>query len=298
MQIEKCAVFMPYSYYQPTQQPATRKSKLKTLAKQIPLPFTVLALLIFTSPIHLAAAQPTISMVDVKTFDPQTFRFPGGQAFNYRPGIVTVSQGGTVQFVDRGFEPHTVTSYTIKMDLPFEGVIISIPIPDGTFDSGIATPIESGETWTLDTGSLAPGDYKYFCQFHPWMQAALRVVSDPSSKTATVNMDHAIGKNNDQFFSGSASWGFLPRQLQSKAGSSVAVTNKGIVPHTFTSYTMKIPVVVGGHTLMIPVPDGTFDSGTVLASGSYTLTTSGLSPGTYKYFCAIHPWMQASLTLS
>lgn len=267
------------------------------LARIIPA-ISIIATILFASPVNAAGTQASISINDVAHFNPTTFNFPGASAFDFRPGTATVSQGGTVTWTDNGYDQHTVTSYTTKITVSFEGVNVLIPVPDGQFDSGIVAPIQSGQSWTLDTSAakLTPGDYHYFCQIHPWMQALLHVVSGTSHPTANVNIDHHQGSTG-QFFSGSASWGFLPRDLQVKKGTQVTVTNNGILPHTFSSYTIAIPFTEGFKTIIIPISDGVFNE-TLVPGQSWTLDTTTLNPGTYTYACLFHPWMKGSLTVS
>jgi plastocyanin len=257
---------------------------------------SILATLLFATPVNAASTQATISIADVAHFNPTTFNFPGAGAFNFRPGTVSVSQGGTVTWTNNGYDQHTVTSYTTKMTVSFEGVTVSIPVPDGQFDSGIRAPIQSGQSWSLNTATLSPGDYHYFCQIHPWMQALVHVASTTGTSSANVNIDHHQGSTT-QFFSGSASWGFLPRDLAVKKGTPVTVTNNGILPHTFSSYTITIPVTEGFKTLIIPISDGIFNQ-TLIPAQSWTLDTSTLNTGTYNYACLFHPWMKGSLTVS
>ena len=259
---------------------------------------SILATLLFATPVNAASSQATISIHDVAQFNPTTFSFPGGGAFSFRPGIATVSQGGTVTWTNNGYDQHTVTSYTNKVTFNFEGVNVQLPVPDYQFDSGIAAPIQSGQSWTLDTAAakLSPGDYHYFCQIHPWMQALIHVVSGTGSPSASVNIDHNQGSTT-QFFSGSASWGFLPQDVQVKKGTQVPVTNDGLFPHTFSSYTITIPVNEGFKTLIIPVSDGVFNE-TLVPGQSWTLDTNTLSTGTYTFACLFHPWMKGSLTVS
>ena len=77
------------------------------------------------------------------------------------------------------------------MLVPFEGAQVNVPIPDGKFDSLYTFgPIEAGDTYTLDTSSLATGNYQFFCQIHPWMQATLHVTSSGSRTTVNVSIDH------------------------------------------------------------------------------------------------------------
>ncbi len=67
------------------------------------------------------------------------------------------------------------------------------------------------------------------------------------------------------------SFRFTPQVLTVKAGSTVTWTNKDDVPHTIVSNAKKFrsPVLD---------TDGTF---------SYTFN----DPGTYEYFCSVHPQM-------
>ena len=43
---------------------------------------------------------------------------------------------------------------------------------------------------------------------------------------------------------------------------------------------------------------GVFDTGLVSAGGSYSLLSDDLEPGTYEYFCLVHPWMESVLTVT
>lgn len=61
-------------------------------------------------------------------------------------------------------------------------------------------------------------------------------------------------------------------------GQSVVVENLDSAPHTVTAR------------------DGSFDTGTIDGGGSTTLTLP-TEPGTYEFFCAIHPSMVASVTV-
>src|SRR5690349_9937828 len=162
------------------------KMRLLTLFPAI----SILATLLLATPVNAASTQASIIINDLAHFNPTTFSFPGGGAFDFRPGVATVSQGGLVTWTDNGYDQHTVTSYTDKMTVSFEGVNVQLPVPDGHFDSGIKAPIQSGQSWTLDTAvsKLTPGDYHYFCQIHPWMQALVHVVSDTSHPSASVSI--------------------------------------------------------------------------------------------------------------
>ena len=74
-----------------------------------------------------------------------------------------------------------------------------------------------------------------------------------------------------------------PEELDVERGTVIVWTNEDAVVHTVTS-------------------DGdfgdTFDSGLVSGGETYELDTSALEPGTYDYICVVHPWMQASFSVT
>src|SRR3989442_10871254 len=111
----------------------------------------VIAVALILLPIQSAHASASISIVGPRVFNAD-LKFPGRGAFGFHPGTVSVGQGGKVSFTNNGYDEHTVTSYTTKMLVPFEGAQVNTPIPDGRFDS-LSTfgPIEVGDTYTLDT---------------------------------------------------------------------------------------------------------------------------------------------------
>jgi plastocyanin len=117
------------------------------------------------------------------------------QAFwGFGPHTILVRQGDTIVFTNpsTNFHPHTVTSLE-RIGGPFptppcptgEQLPCHTVVATGTrFDSSptqdaLLTP---GRPFTLDTSSLPPGNYPYFCKLHPWMVAELTVTGrGPSS---------------------------------------------------------------------------------------------------------------------
>ena len=76
---------------------------------------------------------------------------------------------------------------------------------------------------------------------------------------------------------GIASFAFAPASLTVRAGQSVTWSNTDPIAHTTTS------------------DDGVWDSGTLLPGS--TLTTTFSQPGTYTYYCKIHPFMRGAVTV-
>jgi amicyanin len=64
---------------------------------------------------------------------------------------------------------------------------------------------------------------------------------------------------------------FTPQEIKVKSGTTITWTNRDDIPHTVTS------------------TDGIFKSKTLDTDDKFTTTFS--KPGTYPYFCSIHPKM-------
>jgi plastocyanin len=77
----------------------------------------------------------------------------------YEPSEVTVSPGTTVIWNNKDNALHTATSG-------------ESPTPDGKFDSGIVGANQQSKPVTMPT---EPGEYKYFCTLHPFLQGTVIV---------------------------------------------------------------------------------------------------------------------------
>ena len=82
---------------------------------------------------------------------------------DYEPDLLEVPQGYGIEWINEDVVAHTVTSMADT---------------GATFDSGL---VSEGETYLLDTGTLAVGEYEYFCIVHPWMQSLI-VVGEPAEE--------------------------------------------------------------------------------------------------------------------
>ena len=77
---------------------------------------------------------------------------------------------------------------------------------------------------------------------------------------------------------------FIPSVVTlSKADTEITWENTDTAAHTASSG-------VGGL-------DGYWDSSLIMAGGSYTLSFEGFEPGTYPYFCQVHPWMEGTIII-
>ena len=88
-----------------------------------------------------------------------------------------------------------------------------------------------------------------------------------------------------EILEGSATQGnpdYDPDAATVSRGYLVEWTNADSVAHTATSFDDQ---------------GETFDTGLMDAGGVYTLDTADVAPGKYEYFCIVHPWMVATLTI-
>lgn len=73
---------------------------------------------------------------------------------------------------------------------------------------------------------------------------------------------------------------YVPETVTVAVGTTLTWVNEDSAPHTSTSGTS-------------PSPDGVFDTGIYDGSASGTVTLA--EPGTYAYYCALHPFMTGTV---
>ena len=177
----------------------------------------------------------------------------------FTPDTKTVTAGTTLVWSNTGALPHTVTK-------------------GGSFDSGILMP---GDTYrrTFNT----PGTFGYVCTLHAGMTGSVVVTGVATGEEDTDSTDSGAGSTPlvavTQQDSGVAIFdnGYDPADVTVARGSKLVWTNTGALPHTVTAR------------------DGSFDSGFLLEAELYSLEPT--APGTYEYFCTIHPDMVATVTV-
>ena len=76
---------------------------------------------------------------------------------------------------------------------------------------------------------------------------------------------------------------FAPANYTAKVGSTITWVNKDPVAHTVVSSS-------------VPSGAGTFSSGPIQYGNVYSVTLT--VPGTYKYFCSIHPFMTGTIVVT
>lgn len=190
----------------------------------------------------------------------------------FAPATARVATGQSVTWSNDDTVPHTVTA------------------DDGRFDSGILDPGDRF-SWTFD----APGAIAYHCALHPGMEGDVVVSGDgPVQRTgdAPATADTATGDAapSDAVTGNTTSpeagrvdaaavaivdLAFEPPLVTVAAGTEVVWTNTGQIPHTVTG--------------------DDFDSGVLENSQEFRRVFA--DPGTYDYFCAIHPGMTGQVVV-
>jgi len=189
---------------------------------------------------------------------------PGGDVTifdnGYTPSSKTIATGTTLVWSNTGALPHTVTD------------------TNGSFDSGF---VMAGQTYARTFNT--PGSYSYFCTLHPDMTGSVTVTSGggstptttvpPSTTTTTLPPAPAPPGDIKMFDNG-----YTPASKTITTGTTLVWSNTGALPHTVTA------------------SNGSFDSGFVMAGQTYRRTFN--TPGSYSYFCTIHPGMAGTLTVT
>jgi len=123
-----------------------------------------------------AAAGRHVVIKDKEALSPQVGFDPRQGRWQFNPTNIEVTRGEPVVFDSppSNIDPHTVTSLT-RVGSPFA---VPVQFVAGTrFDSSpsAAELIQPGNSFTLDTSTLAPGNYAYVCKLHPWMNGEITV---------------------------------------------------------------------------------------------------------------------------
>jgi plastocyanin len=118
-----------------------------------------------------AAVARHVTIKDIDALSPQVGFDPRQGRWQFHPTNIDVTHGEPVVFDSSpsNTDPHTVTNLArigSPLTLPVQFTVGTI------FDSGLIQP---GESFTLDTSSLAPGNCASVCRLHPWMNGEITV---------------------------------------------------------------------------------------------------------------------------
>lgn len=177
---------------------------------------------------------------------------------SFSPRSLTVPLGATVNWENRDGDDHDATAN------------------DGSFQ----TPLFS--TGTRSIAFNTAGSFPYFCTQHGGMTGTITVTGGggstptttvPQSPTTTLPSTPSPGGDVTIFDNG-----YTPSSKTIATGTTLVWSNTGALPHTVTA------------------SNGSFDSGFVMAGQTYRRTFN--TPGSYSYFCTIHPGMAGTLTVT
>jgi plastocyanin len=102
-------------------------------------------------------------------------------AWGFAPSHLTVTQGQQIVFDNpsTNFQPHSVSSLLFSAD---SGGNQNNVVAGTLFNSSPtrADRLPPGSSWTLDTSTLKPGQYEFFCSAHPWMVGTFTLLAASS----------------------------------------------------------------------------------------------------------------------
>ena len=199
-------------------------------------------------------------------------------------GPLPVSAAITI--VDEAFHPpsfEVATGATVRWDHLDGDEEHTVTAEDGAFNSGVMVGGDAFEQ-TFDTA----GVYPYFCAIHPEMVGTITV----SGTDAEPDGGPAVAEPTDEVPAPSAvapaagtagevaivDLTFQPDTIEVAAGSSVTWRNDDAFDHTVTA------------------SEGAFNSG-IMGEGQ-EFSQAFDTPGTFEYFCAIHPSMTGTVVVS
>jgi plastocyanin len=173
-----------------------------------------------------------------------------GETLRFDPNQLSVEAGSTIVFASVGGKPHSLTA------------------DDGSFDTGIVPPGAEAGRFAGTNASVTldqPGTFTFHCEVHPdAMTGQIEVTgtardgpaaASEAAREATVEV---------------VDFAFEPPEASVAPGGTVTFPNQGEAPHTAT------------------FDDGGPDTGQIEPGAEGTITAPD-EPGSYSYFCAVHP---------
>jgi plastocyanin len=222
-----------------------------------------IALSLSTNPERVLVGQPTTLILDVKNAET-------GMNIMHPDALVTIRQGSFVS---------SNSAQAGNPMMPMNGALHG---HTGQMALTMVFPTTGVYYVTVQTNSLPVSDIQYG---HANARFKILVSGDEGSTTGTQTPSTQPQPNQVSILGQAAPY-FGPSNLNVSAGETVTFTNDDFVLHTATS------VSAAGET----TPDGVFDTG-LLNNGESAQVTFNES-GTYHYFCAIHPQMVGTVTVT
>ena len=203
----------------------------------------------------------------------------------YRPSMVEINVGQTVEWQNDGQVSHSVTDDPARADKPGDALL---PAGVKPFNSGNVMP--GGRFRHTFT---EPGRYRYFCLTHEGDRMVGEVIVElPETPTAErVTASHPqitpsdlrsgapiqiVRMNDDEPM-------YRPSSTRVSAGQTVEWQNDGQVSHSVTDDPVRAN---NAGDALLPLGVTPFNSGNVMPGGRFRHTFN--KPGRYRYFCLTH----------
>lgn len=187
----------------------------------------------------------------------------------------TDSGPGSASIVDLTFQPST-----IEVDVGAEvtwtnedGFPHTVTARTDDFDSGV---MQGGDTFSQTFDEV--GSFDYFCAIHPSMTGTVVVRGVAADEQGDAVDEPAVESAIEVTTVDVIGVAFEPQDITVPLGTTVDWVNEDPFAHTVTA------------------DDGSFDSGTMDAGEAFSRTFD--ETGTYDYFCAIHPSMTGTVTVT
>ena len=181
----------------------------------------------------------------------------------FTPSSLSINTGDTVKWINDDNVEHSVTSLL--------------------FNSGIIPPFSNQSSRTFEYQFEQPGTYVYVDRLYPYMAGIILVDVTQSQRqlisTTGDFIDIKIEIPRNVAYKNNYGPSFIPANTFVPSNANLTWTNQDYVAHTATS------------------AEGSFDTKTILPGQSNTFKLDH-EPGTISYYCAIHPWMLGTVTVS
>ncbi len=198
----------------------------------------------------------------------------------YRPNVVQITAGQTVEWENDGQVSHSVTDDPARANQPGDALL---PAGVKPFNSGSVMP--GGH---FSHTFIKPGRYRYFCLTHESDKMVGEVIVTPPEQeqlAQSSNRDAAdeglpsasppvvVGMYDDKPI-------YRPRSIQIVAGQTVEWKNKGQNVHSVSDDPTQAWDPIDA---MRPAGVQPFSSGNIMPGGHFSHTF--IKPGRYRYFC-------------
>jgi len=181
----------------------------------------------------------------------------------FEPSSIHIKKGDTITWINKDTVSHTVTAARLNSGLIW---------PE------LSTLGKSNYSHTFDHS----GVYSYFCQIHPYMSGTVYVDTEETQRQlvstsgdkVNIIVEMPMGTAYENYYNHY----FIPANTIVPIGGTITWINNDYVPHTATA------------------ADNSFDTKIIDPFGSKSMVFN--NEGRIAYYCKIHPWMQASITVT